>query len=368
MTDLEHAVGLRETFQRLRKALAGLGLVGRAAQLAVGTTPHREIFRENKTRLLRYDLGAAPSTLPPLVMVPSLINRHYIFDLMPRKSIVEFFACRGVAAYSVDWGAPSDEDRYLSLERYVASYLHRAVRAACRDSGQDRVVLVGYCLGGSLAAAYAALHPERVQAFVALTTPIDFTDNGLLGTWSRSASFDLEALIEATGNVPWALLQSSFTLLRPTLSVSKARGILEKFWDNEFLDGVLALETWGNDNVSFAGQCYRQVIETLYRDNALVRGTLHLGGRLVDLRRITCPVLNVQASFDNIVPLAASHALVEQVGSDDVTEWTVPGGHIGAVVSKKAMAQVWPAVLEWLGAHAYARPADDGASTHTPGR
>ncbi|MBN2360471.1 MAG: poly(R)-hydroxyalkanoic acid synthase subunit PhaC, partial [Deltaproteobacteria bacterium] len=193
-----------------------------------------------------------------------------------------------------------------------------------------------------------ALRPERVHSLIALTTPIDFEDSGLLSAWARARALDLGLVVRALGNMPWSLLQASFQMLRPTLGLNKLKALTERLWDDAFVDGVLALETWGNDNVSFPGECYRQFIEELYRRNALRRGSLQVAGVAVDLGRITCPLLNVAAQYDNIVPRSSSRALNELAGSRDATELIVPGGHIGAVVSRRAMEQVWPAVQAWI--------------------
>jgi len=347
MESLEHSVGLRELFERLRRSWLP-GLAGRAVQMPVGSTPHHVVWRENKLQLIRYDTGVAARHRLPILLVPSLINRHYIFDLVPGKSIAEFLSNAGFAVYAIDWGAPSDEDRLLTIDRYLGGYLPRALRVAARDVDAEQVVLLGYCLGGTMAAIAAALRPERVHSLIALTTPIDFADSGLLSAWARSPALDLSTLVAALGNVPWALLQASFQMLRPTLGINKVKGLIDRIWDDAFVDGVLALETWGNDSVAFPGECYRQFIEELYRRNALRQGTLRVDGVRVELSRIGCPVLNVAAQFDNIVPRASSHALNELVASRDVTELIVPGGHIGAVVSRRAMEQVWPAVQAWI--------------------
>jgi polyhydroxyalkanoate synthase len=115
--------------------------------------------------------------------------------------------------------------------------------------------MLGYCLGGTLAAIYAAAHPEEMASLTALAAPIRFEDDGLLSRWTRTPTFDVDQMVTALGNVPWQLMQSAFHLLRPTLNASKLVNFLDKAWTDESLNGFLALETWGNDNVSFPGEC-----------------------------------------------------------------------------------------------------------------
>ena len=165
-----------------------------------------------------------------------------------------------------------------------------------------------------------------------------------MALWTRTPTFDVDALLAAFGNVPWQLMQASFSMLRPTLRASKAVTILDRAWDDEFLDGFLASEKWGADNVSFPGACYGQYIQELYRGNKLVTGEFSVLGRPAKLSAITCPVLAIAFTDDNIVPVAAAQPLIDLVGSQDKQILVDRGGHVGAVVSRKAATKLWPAL------------------------
>jgi polyhydroxyalkanoate synthase len=311
----------------------------------VGATPASVVHAENKWRLLRYDrrpAGLAHQT--PVLLVPSLINRHYVLDLMPEKSFVEWLVARGHDVYCIDWGTPSDEDRFLTFEDITDRYIGRAVRVACRLSGVDKLHMLGYCLGGTLAVIHAAVRPEHIATLTLLATPVGFHDEGLLSRWTRSRGFDVHALVDGVGNVPWQLMQSAFHLLRPTMNVAKAVSMLDRAWDDEFMDGFLALETWGNDNVSFPGACYRTYIEELYRDDALVHGRFKLGPNPVRLEDIRCPALVVTFEHDAIVPWPSAAVVMDKISSRDKHRLHLSGGHVGAVVSKKAAKGLWPAM------------------------
>jgi polyhydroxyalkanoate synthase len=319
-----------------------------AAKSAVGRTPADEVFAENKWRLLRYrprPEGLAFQT--PIVIVPSLINRHYVLDLLPGKSFVEFLVGRGHDVFCVDWGTPGDEDRFVTFDDVCDRYLGRALRTSSRLAGAERAHVLGYCLGGTLAAIHAAVHPERFASLVALAAPIGFHDSGLLSAWTRTKSFDVPALVEAMGNVPWQLMQSAFHLLRPTLTLSKAVHVIDRAWDDEFLNGFFALETWGSDNVSFPGACYERYVEELYRKDAFVAGTFTLSGKPALLENITCPTLAVTFQHDNIVPPESAAVLLDRIGATDKERIHLPGGHVGAVVSKKASKTLWPEMAEF---------------------
>ncbi len=312
----------------------------------VGLTPCDAVHRENGWQLLRYRRAEARQATP-IVMVPSLINRHYVLDLLPGKSLVEWLAARGHDVFVVDWGTPEDEDRFRDFDDIADRSIGRALRVACRAAGSERAHVLGYCLGGTLAVIHAARRPERVASLVALAAPIAFADAGQLGAWTRTRSFDVGALVEACGNVPWQLMQGAFHLLRPTLALSKMVGLVDRLWDDAFRDGFFALETWGNDNVPFPGACYRRYIEELYRGDALVRGTFTLSGQTVRLGDIRCPTLAVTFEHDTIVPSASAACLLDHVGAADKQRIHLPGGHVGAVVSRKASEGLWPRLSGW---------------------
>ncbi len=209
--------------------------------------------------------------------------------------------------------------------------------------------VLGYCLGGTLATAYVAAFPEHVASLVALAAPIDFDHAGIMALWTRVPAFDVGAIVAAFGNVPWQLMQASFSMLKPTVNATKLVGVLDRAWDDEFLESFLATERWGNDNVAFPGATYARYIDALYRGNQLVRGGFSVCGRAVDLAAIRCPVLAVAFEDDHIVPIASAAPLIDRVGSRDKYLMALRGGHVGAVVSRKAAERLWPSLEKfWI--------------------
>jgi polyhydroxyalkanoate synthase len=323
-----------------------LGRIGRSPP--VGKTPADVVHAENKWRLLRYrSERRAKHPKTPLLLVPSLINRHYVLDLMPKKSFAEYLVGQGHDVFIIDWGTPGDEDRYVTFDDICDRALGRALRQTVRLAGTERAHVLGYCMGGTLTTIHAAVHPEHVASLALLAAPIGFSDDGLLATWTRTKSFDVSALVDALGNVPWPLMQASFHLLKPTLNMTKAVGLVDRAWDDEFLDGFFAIEAWGNDNVSFPGECYRRYIEDLYRKDALVKGEFLLSGRAVKLENIKCPTLVVSFRHDHIVPWQSAAVVLEKIASKDQKHIHLNGGHVGAVISKKASQTLWPELSAW---------------------
>ena len=328
--------------------LKNLANLWRRKRPEVGATPHDVVWAENKWRLLRYRSVGVPLTGEPLLLIPSLINRHYVLDLMAGKSFTEWMLEQGRPIYTIDWGTPGPEDRYLTFDDICDGYIGRALRKTREAAGTNRVHVLGYCMGGTLATIHAAAHPGSMASLIALAAPVSFNDGGMLSDWVRTDGFDLGATLKAYGNMPAQLMQASFHLLRPTLTLSKAMHVIDRAWNDPFLDGFLAIETWSNDNVSFPGECYRRYITDLYQADQLVRGEFTLSGRPARLANITCPTLVITFADDSIVPLASAQPLVDQVGAKDVTALHLRGGHVGAVVSSSARKNLWPTLESWV--------------------
>ncbi|MBX3231309.1 MAG: alpha/beta fold hydrolase [Labilithrix sp.] len=322
----------------------------------VGTTPADVVHRENKWRLLRYRANPnAPRRFDtPILLVPSLINRHYVMDLLPGKSMAEDLVAMGHDVYCIDWGTPGDEDRFVTFDDVCDTYLGRAIRKVAKTSPRGKTHVLGYCLGGTLAVIHAAARPEHVASLLVLAAPVSFADAGPMAVWTRSPQFKVGAIVEGFGNVPWQLMQGAFHMLRPTLNLAKAVGVIDRAANDEFLDGFLAIETWGNDNVSFPGACYERYIEELYRNDALMNGTFTLSATPARMENITCPTMCVVFGADNIVPAHSASVLVDRISSQDKTLLELPGGHVGAVVSKAAKKNLWPK----MSAYWAARDAD----------
>ena len=301
-----------EALKRVRNLL---GLV-RRPKPSVGQTPSSVVYQENKWSLIHYrprPEGLAHKT--PVLFVPSLINKHYVLDLLPGKSFTEYLVAHGFDVFCIDWGTPTDEDRYTTFEDIVERALGRAIRFVAKTTPRKQTHVLGYCMGGTLAAIHGAVHPECIASLATLAAPVKFHDQSMLSKWTNSKGFDVNALVDGVGTIPWQLLQSAFYLLRPTLSLQKAINLIDRAWNDEFLDGFLALEAWGNDNVALPGEFYRRYIEGLYQDDGLLDGRFSLAGHQVKLQNIHFPLMAVTFANDSIVPASSAAPLVDAVSS-----------------------------------------------------
>jgi len=339
--------------QRSRK-LQELSL-GEPAKVA--QTPSEVVYRENKMRLLHYLPSREGRYASPVLLVPSIINRYYILDLKPGRSIAEHLRDQGFDVWMIAWGNPGPEDRFVTFDEHIDGYLLRAVERVLKSTGQPALSLLGYCIGGVLTTIFAALHGKYIRNLITLTSPINFHDDGLLSLWARKESFPVDLLVDTYGNMPDWLLQTSFKWLRPTSGLSNAMTLWERLDNPDQLDDFRALNHWVEDNVSVAGETYRKFVKDCYQENLLVQNRLTINGRRVNLGDIDCALLNVVARKDHICPCDSASVLNEMVSSQDKTLLTLPGGHIGAIVGRDARHTFWPQMVEWLGKRSDAQGA-----------
>ncbi|MEA2620609.1 MAG: poly[(R)-3-hydroxyalkanoate] polymerase subunit PhaC, partial [Chloroflexota bacterium] len=309
-----------------------------AADAPVGLTPKELIWRKNKARLYRY-LRSTPAThKTPIFLVLPLINRAYILDLRPGASFVEFLLAEGHDVFLIDWGTPGDEDRALDVTTLVTRYLPRAAKAIQKVTGVERMTVLGYCIGGVLATCFAALQPGVTRNLVLLTAPIDFSDAGQFGRMTARDIFPVEQLTDTFATVPAQLPDIGTKLLNPMASYA---GTYRQLWDkladpNFDVSGWQAMYRWVNDSVPFAGAAFRQWIVEFYQENRLALDTLEMDGKPVRMANITCPVLNIAASRDQIAPRPTTSVITNRVGSADASEIVIEGGHVGIVVGRSA--------------------------------
>lgn len=327
------------------------------AGISVGTTPSGVAYSENKMRLLHYYPATEKQHPVPVFIVYALVNRYYIMDLQPDKSVVKRLLDEGFDTYIVDWGYPSGDDRHITLDRYVNGYLNNAVDKIMELSGSDKVTLLGVCQGGDFSIMYAALHPEKVKNLITLNTPVDFdTDKSLLNIWSKN--MDVDRIVDHYGVVPGELLNMGYSFVDPLRHlIDVYSGVYNRTdcipddincLDEESIRTLFRIIKWGLDNPGQAGEAYRQFIKDLYQRNLLIRNELELDGKKIDIRNITVPLLNIMARYDNFIPNESSIPLNDAVSSRDKTMLIFPTGHIGVFVSSISQRDICPTIVGWL--------------------
>ncbi len=336
---------------KFQERMAALPKVTEAARKSKKwATPYDVIMTEGPVRLLRFRAEGEPKYATPLLMVFALVNRPYVLDILPHKSVVRQFLHKGFDVFMVDWGVPSQADRVKTLSDYVDGHLHRMVQRVLGLTGQDSLNLFGYCMGGTLSAMYASIYTDLVRNFIALAAPFDWSHgDSLLKVWTSEENFDVDKVVDTLGLIPPDFLGTSFNLLKPVdNNIRKWMGFYDRMTDEKFLEEFFAMETWVNDNIPISGAVYRDFVKYGLQRNLLVEGEFPLGDRKVDLKNLTCPVLNLVADSDHLVPCGQSTPLKEAVGSKDYQVLSTKAGHIGLAVGTKAHKEMWPAAAAWL--------------------
>ena len=349
-------------------ALAPGGLAGGLARFGTGLaaglatlaeTPEADdpadrqlVWRERGRRLHRYRRPDAGTTkAPPLLIVYAMVNRPTVLDLRPGRSLVRALLAHQLDVFLFEWGDPRRADAALSLEDYVVARLGEAIERVLAESGARAVHLLGVCQGGVFALCRAAYAPERIASLTTTVTPVDFhTPGDRLSNLVRHLD---AALLERTmARVPGALLNQVFLSLKPAaLSNQKYLDLVERLSDPEAIGDFLAMERWIADSPDQPVRVFAEFVRRFYQQNALIAGSLELGGRRIDLDRMAVPVLNVYARDDHIVPPESSQALARLIRGDRYRELAIPGGHIGLYVGRRALGIVPEAVAGFVHAH-----------------
>lgn len=304
-----------------------------------------------KMTLLHYvpTVAASKRVKTPLLISYALVNRQYMMDLQPDRSVFKSFLDAGLDLYVIDWGYPTAEDMYLTLDDHINWYMDECVDFIREETKKDKINILGVCQGGTFATIYTALHPEKIKNLVTLVVPIDFSSNdGMLFRWSRFMNID--SLIDAyDGVVPGDVMNIAYLILKPlTLTMDKYVGMTDKWMDKDFLTNFLRMEKWTFDSPAQVGATLSQFIKDMYQDNKLIKGELELGGEKVDLKNIKCPVLCACADKDHLVPLSASEPFIDALGSKDKTFQHFNTGHIGMFTSSKSRTEIIPGIIKWI--------------------
>ena len=322
--------------------------------IAFGLTPKEEIAREENVVLYRYTPVVDNPHPVPVLLSYALVNRPYMVDLQPSRSLVKNLLELGLDVYIIDWGYPRKLDRYRTLDDYINFFIDTFVDVVRERHELDKINLLGICQGGAFSLCYTALHPEKVQNLITMVTPVDFhTEDGLLNHWSGcnlgTRAMDPDLMVEALGNVGGDFMNFGYLMLRPfSLGVGKYIDLLDTMNDPDKLENFLRMERWIFDSPNQAGEAWLQFMKDFYQDNKLIKGEVELGEQKVDLSNIDVPVLNIYAELDHLVPPKAAQALGDYVGTDDFTEESFPVGHIGMYVSGKVQKNLPPTIADWL--------------------
>lgn len=311
--------------ERREQALAGLRRYQQAERV-----PRRDRapIVAQRGRVTLHDYGGLGR---PLVVVPSLINPPFVLDLAEDRSMLRWLATRGVRPLLVEWGEPALAER----DRDIDDHVTQALVPLLQSLGEP-VALAGYCLGGTMAAAAAALTP--VTGLALLATPWRFAAYkdgraNIAELWEGAAPS-----CAALGLVPMEVLQAGFWRLDPARTINKYARLADA--DDRTLAQFTLLEDWANAGAPLTYAAGRQLFDRFYAADQPGRGEWTIEGHRIDPAALGCPVLDIASATDRIVPAASRVA----VG----TQLTVQAGHVGMIVGGAARTAVWEPLADWI--------------------
>ena len=351
----------------------------------IASTPGKIIFQNKLFQLIQYAPTTEKVHKTPLLILPPWINKYYILDLREKNSLMRWLVEQGHTVFCISWANPDESFADTDFDDYMESGLLAAMKEVKRTTSEDKVNVVGYCIGGTLLASTLAYLkaakkqqkdlPEIASAtyFVALT---DFADPGEVGVFIDEAQITaLEAAMAVKGYLSAQALQTTFNLLR-------ANDLIWSFVVNNYLLGKepfpFDLLTWNSDSTNLPAKMHSFYLRNMYLNNKLVqpRG-IAMKGVPIDLRDITTPSFLISAQDDHIAPWRSTYAAT-QLYKGPVTFVLAKSGHIAGVVNPPAANKYgyftnakcpphpddwlkaakshegswWPAWMEWLSPYA----------------
>lgn len=298
------------------------------------------VFEEGTT-----ELSQAAGDGPPVILIPSLINRAYILDLGEKNSLARALAKSGLDVYLVDWDAPGEVEQNFDIDDYI-DRLERIRDKVAERTGRMPMV-AGYCMGGLLAMALVARAPDKISKLALLATPWDFAAMPQPSIQHLKNSMPwLDALIGAAKVLPVDVLQAMFVGIDPCATSRKFRQFAAMAESSASARAFVQLEDWVNDGVPLAGPVAKECLQDWYIDNKTGRGQWQTRGHPVDPRKFMIPTWVIVPENDTIVPPGTAVPLGELMPNARLTQ--VASGHIGMIAGTRAKQQLYDPLASWL--------------------
>ncbi|MGH3721476.1 MAG: PHA/PHB synthase family protein [Pseudonocardiaceae bacterium] len=312
----------------------------------LAATPGSVVFRNRLIELIQYEPQTATVHTVPLLFSPPWINKYYIMDLAPGKSLVEWAVRHGHTCFMISYRNPDETLAELTMSDYLREGPLAALEVVEEITGAQQTNLAGLCLGGTMAAAMlawlAARDEDRVRSLTLMNTLLDFTSPGELGVFTDEATVKrLDHIMKRKGYLPADSMATTFTLLR-------ARDLVWNYVVNDWLLGEepapFDMLSWNSDSTRMPAAMQTEYLRSFYVENRLARGELELAGERLDLTHISQDSYFVSAERDHIAPWKAVYEGARLPGGT-VRFVLSNSGHIAGVANPPN-----PKSKHWVGA------------------
>lgn len=310
----------------------------------LATTPGKVVYQNDILQLIQYTPTTDQVREIPLLIAPPWINKFYVLDLTPAKSLIKYLVDQGFTVFVISWVNPDASLAHKSFEDYMQEGILSAADAVKRETGVDKINVTGYCVGGTLLAttlAYLAARGEDLfNSASFLTTQIDFTYAGDLLLFTDEEQLEsLNELMTERGYLDGSRMANVFNMLRP-------RDLIWPYIVNNYLLGKkpfpFDLLYWNQDSTRMAPVNHNFYLREFYNENRLAKGRLTIAGTRLDVGKVKIPVFELAAKEDHIAPAKSVYAGSLLLGGD--VEFVLSGsGHIAGVINPpdKMKYQYW---------------------------
>ena len=313
-----------------RQTTPGQFVVGRD----LAATPGKVIYRNEIMELLQYTPQTEQVHEIPLLLSPPWINKYYMMDLAPQRSLVEWAVQHGLTVFTISYRNPGESMRNVRLDDYLISGPQEAIDVVGEITGAGEVSMLGLCLGGTLTMAtlayLATTGDRRIRTATLLNTLVDFAEPGALGVFTDAATVErLERRMARSGFLPGPDMRATFDLLR-------SNDLIWSYVVNNWLLGEdpkpFDLLAWNDDSTRMPADMHAFYLRSCYVENELARGVMDLAGVRLDLGAVTEDLYFVAAEQDHIAPWRSVYSGA-RLPKGDVRFVLSNSGHIAGVVN-----------------------------------
>lgn len=288
----------------------------------------------------------------PVLIVSAPIKRPYIWDLTPRISVVRDCLKSGLRVFMLEWLPASAATCKVGIAACVEAIVD-SLEVIEKRSNHEKPVLMGHSLGGTLAAIAGAMVPNSVASLVLLASPLCFPPNG--NAFRDTLVSLVPGPVSDSKPYPGSMLSQISAMAAPeTFIWSRLADAALSAADEGARDVHARIERWALDEVALPGRLVSEIVDQLYRENRFCRGTLQVRERVIGAASLASPVLAVVNAADEVAPLHALSPVVEALGPDQFRIIEHPGEngvclqHLGVLVGRRAHAEIWPWIIEWI--------------------
>ncbi|MEM0907853.1 MAG: class I poly(R)-hydroxyalkanoic acid synthase [Pseudomonadota bacterium] len=328
-------------------------------------TPGKVIAQNAVCQVIQYDGATKDVAKEPILIIPPWINKFYILDLNPEKSLIKWLVGQGHTVFVCSWVNPNEAHAQKDFTNYMHEGVLYSVETALKSAECETLDIVGYCVGGTLLAMTLAYMErtgdKRINTATLLTTQIDFTQAGDLKLFVDNDQLAaLERKMRSKGYLDGAAMASAFNMLR-------ANDLIWPYVVNNYIRGKepfpFDLLHWNSDSTRMPAANHAFYLRNFYLNNAFAKGELTVEGIALSPKDIKVPVFNVATREDHIAPPASVYRGNKMLGGE-ATYVLSGSGHIAGIVNPPAKKKY----QVWTGGNAAGSLEDWVASaTETPG-